>query len=76
METRQVHQRVRCEEEVGGKDTDGVEVGQHDEPHGGHEDEDVAAERIIVGIVAFLEEVHSRVDIVLPDRLHMCGVKL
>ena len=73
METREVHQGVGGQEEVGGQNTDSVEVSQHDKSHGGSENEDVSSEGVVVGVITFLEEVKARVDVVLADCLEDPG---
>ena len=69
MEAGEVHQGVGGEEEVRSKNSDSVEVGQHDEAHGGPEYQEVSPEGVIVGVVTLLKETDAGVDVVLTNRL-------
>ena len=69
MEAGEVHQCVGSKEEVGGNNTNCIQLSDHDEAHGYDKDEDVASPGVVISIESLGKPEDSWIDSVLPHGL-------
>ena len=73
MEAGEVHQSVGSKEEVGGNNTNCIQLSDHDEAHGYDKDEDVASPGVVISIESLGKPEDARIYPVLPHRLEDSG---